>query len=52
MQGLLVRRREADATLMFVYPTGGVGPDDPGKGGMADSGVALYEMIETLSNEA
>jgi hypothetical protein len=44
--------READATLMFVYPTDGVGPDDPGKGGMADSRVALYEMVETLSSEA
>ena len=43
--------READSTLMFVYPSVGVGPDDPGKGGSTGSRVALYEMIQTLSIE-
>lgn len=44
--------READATLMYVYPAVGVGPDDPGTGGMIDARVPLYELIETLSQEA
>jgi len=44
--------REPDFTLMFVYPSVGVSADDPGTGGMIDSRVPLYEMIETLSNEA
>ncbi len=44
--------READSTLMFIYPSVGVGPDDPGTGGMINSRVPLFEMIETLSQEA
>ncbi|MBX7207416.1 MAG: hypothetical protein K1X78_03805 [Verrucomicrobiaceae bacterium] len=44
--------READDTLMFVYPSAGMGPDDPGKGGMISKRVPLFEMIETLSQEA
>lgn len=43
--------READYTLMFVYPSVGVGPDDPGQGGMIAARVPLYEMVETLVTE-
>lgn len=44
--------REPDSTLMFVYPSAGVGPDDPGTGGMIEKRVPLYELVETLSQEA
>lgn len=43
--------REVDYTLMFVYPSVGVGPDDPGKGGAIPARVPLYEMVETLASE-
>lgn len=43
--------RETDSTLMFLYPSVGVGPDDPGKGGAIDARVPLFELIETLSQE-
>ena len=44
--------READSTLMFMYPSAGIGPDDPGTGGMIDASVPLFELVETLSQEA
>lgn len=44
--------REPDHTMMFVYPSAGVGPDDPGSGGVIEKSVPLFEMIETLSQEA
>jgi hypothetical protein len=43
--------READETLMFVYAAAGVGPEDPGLGGMVKSRVPLFEMLETLTQE-
>jgi hypothetical protein len=43
--------RETDDTLMFVYPSVGVGPDDPGQGGVVKSRVPLFEMLETLTQE-
>ena len=43
--------RETDDTLMFVYPSVGVSPDDPGTGGVVKSRVPLFEMLETLSQE-
>lgn len=43
--------REEDSALMFVYPSVGVGPDDPGRGGTVDAHVPLFEMIETLTQE-
>ncbi len=42
--------READYTLMFVYPSVDVGPEAQGKGGLIKSNVPLYEMVETLAN--
>lgn len=44
--------RETDDTLMFLYPSVGVTADDPGTGGMIKSRVPLFEMVETLSQEA
>ena len=40
------------AVRMVVPYSVGVGPDDPGTGGMIEARVPLYEMVETLSQEA